>query len=469
MLLDLTIAQLSDGLKKRKFSSEDLVKECFNNIERFNSDVNAFVTLLSKEEVLKIAREKDKNRHKNDSVLSGLPFVIKDSYNTKGIATTASSNVLKNYLPPYNATVYQKVIDSGAILMGKTNMDAWGHGASCENTDFGPVLNPWDKTRVSGGSSGGNAAAIASRMTAFAIGEDTGGSIRNPSDWCNTTGLKVTYGRVSRYGCIAYVSSFDTMGPMAKSAEDCSYILEAIAGKDELDATSSEEKVPLYSKVCKNQLTSLTVGMPEECFGQGLDPEIKLAIDLATNEFQKMGLKIKKISMPMLNYGVPVYYLIGTSETSSNLARYDGVRFGSGRENFTQETMRRIMLGTYALSAGYYDAYYKKAQQGRTLFIKEYQKALSESDVILMPVEPMVATKLGELINNPIQNMLADVYTCQTPTGLPSLALPCGFNKNNLPIGMQLIGKMFSEDLLLRIGYHYQQITDWHKRKPKLD
>ncbi len=466
MILDLSIQELSEGLKAKKFSSEDIVTECFINIGRLNPEINAFTTLLPKEEVLKVAREKDKNRTSSASILYGLPYVIKDSYNTKGIRTTAASNVLKDYIPPYNSTVYQKMEDSGAILIGKTNMDAWGHGASSENTDFGPVKNPWDQSRVAGGSSGGNAAAIVSRMAVFGIGEDTGGSIRNPSGWCNTTGLKVTYGRVSRYGVIAYVSSFDTMGPMAKTVEDCAYILEVIAGGDPYDATSSPQPVPKYSEEIKNKLGGITLGMPKECYGEGLDKEIKTSIEKAVKEYEKLGVAIKEISMPMLDYGVPVYYLIGTSETSSNLARYDGVRFGGGRDKFTKETMRRIMLGTYALSAGYYDAYYKKAQQGRTLFIKEYQKALSECDAILMPVEPMVATKFGELINDPIQNMLADIYTCQTPTGVPSLAFPCGFTKNNLPIGMQLVGKMFDEPLLLKLGFAYQQITDWQKQKP---
>ncbi len=321
-------------------------------------------------------------------------------------------------------------------------------------------------SRVAGGSSGGNAAAIASRMAVFAIGEDTGGSIRNPSAWCNITGLKVTYGRVSRYGCIAYVSSFDTMGPMTRSAEECACVLQAIAGSDPKDATSSPLPVPDYSRNLSKSIRGLVLGMPTECYGGGLDPEIKKLLENAASEYKKLGVTVKEISMPMLNYGVPVYYLIGTSETSSNLARYDGVRYGQGRDKFTQESMRRIILGTYALSAGYYDAYYKKAQQGRTLFIREYKKALSSCDVILMPVEPMSATKIGELINNPIQNMLADIYTCQTPTGVPSLALPCGFTKTDLPVGMQIIGKIFSESILLQLGYAYQQVTKWHKKYP---
>ncbi|MBI2611163.1 Asp-tRNA(Asn)/Glu-tRNA(Gln) amidotransferase subunit GatA [Candidatus Gottesmanbacteria bacterium] len=468
MLVDLSIEELSKGLKEKKFSSVDILKECIANIGRLNPSLNAFITLRDEKDLLAEARQKNKERTTESSILHGLPYVIKDAYNTSGLRTTAASNVLKDYIPPYSATVYQKLQDAGAILLGKTNMDAWGHGASSENTDFGPVKNPWDLSRVAGGSSGGNAAAIATGMAVFGIGEDTGGSIRNPSGWCNITGLKVTYGRVSRYGCIAYVSSFDTMGPMAKTSEDCAHILKAIAGFDPYDATSSNKGVPDYGKIIRQNLKKITIGMPKEFFGRGVDHEIIDLIKSATIEFHKMGHEIKEISMPMLAFGVPVYYLIGTSETSTNLARYDGIRYGNGRDQFTKETMRRIMLGTYALSAGYYDAYYKKAQQGRTLFIKEYQQALSECDVILMPVEPMAATKIGELINNPIQNMLADIFTCQTPVGVPSIALPCGFTKEKLPVGMQLIGNMFTEDLLLQLGYSYQERTDWHKIKPNL-
>lgn len=468
MLLDLSIKELAAGLKTKKFSSVEIVNECYTNIELLNPAINAFITICDKNTILKIAQELDKSRDRDSSSLHGLPFIIKDSYNTQSIATTAASRVLKNYISPYSSTVYQKLKAAGAILLGKTNMDAWGHGASSENTDFGPVRNPWDPTRVAGGSSGGNAAALSCRMAVFAIGEDTGGSIRNPSAWCNTTGLKVTYGRVSRYGCIAYVSSFDTMGPMAKTVEDCAYILEVIAGHDPYDATSSPEPVPQYSQELQLDLRKVTVGLPKECFSHGLDQQIRENIMTAAHAYEDLGVSLKEISMPLLDYGVPVYYLIGTSETSSNLARFDGIRYGQGRQYFTQESMRRIMLGTYALSHGYYDAYYKKAQAGRTLFIKEYQKALSSCDALLMPVEPMVAPKIGELINNPIQNMLADIYTCQTPVGVPSLALPCGFTQDGLPIGMQFVGKMFAEPLLLNLGYTYQQQTSWHTAAPKL-
>lgn len=469
LLTNKSISVIAKALRNKEFSCEDLVRECLQNIEKYNPQINAFITLIEKEKVLEEARQKDREGFTRKSSLYGIPYVLKDSYVTKGIRTTAASFVLKNYIPAYDATVYRKLKEAGAILLGKMNMDAWGHGGSSENTDFGSVKNPWDASRVSGGSSGGPAAAIAARMCLFAIGEDTGGSIRNPAAWCSITGLKVTYGRVSRYGCIAYASSFDTVGPMAKTAEDCAIILEIIAGHDIYDGTSSKSEVPLYSQKLTHSLKNITVGMPEEFFQTGLDKEMKQAIEKAAKELEKLGAKLKVISMPMIEYGIPVYYLIGPSETSSNLARYDGIRYGTDRSNFTEESMRRIMIGTYALSAGYYDAYYKQAQKVRTLFIKEYKKALSECDVILMPVNPTPPTKIGELINDPLQNLLADIYTVsQNVVGVPSLAVPCGFTKSGLPIGMQIVGDMFKEDLLLNIGNKYQQATDWHIQKPKL-
>jgi len=469
MLLDKNIAELSDGLKKKLFTSVDLVNECYSNIKKYDLTINSFITLVPLEEALKNAKLADKNINDHSSLLHGIPFVLKDCFVTKNIKTTAASNVLKNFNSPFNATVYQKLLSAGAILIGKMNMDAWGHGGSSENTDFGPVKNPWDIKRVAGGSGGGPAAAIATRFAVFAIGEDTGGSIRNPSAWCNVTGLKVTYGRVSRYGSIAYASSFDTVGPTAKTSKDCAIILETIAGLDKYDATSSPQKVSNYSRLLNQKISGLTIGIPKEFFQDGLDPEIRQAVLSVAEKLKSLGVNTKEISMPMFDYGLPVYYIIAPSETSSNLSRYDGIRYGQNRDSFTQETMRRIMIGTYTLSAGYYDAYYKKAQEVRTLFIGEYKKALSECDVLLQPITPTPPPLFGELINNPLQNLLADVYTIsQNTAGVPSLALPCGFTKNNLPIGAQIVGQMFSEDLLLRIGHQFQQITDYHLQKPKL-
>ncbi|MFH2019097.1 MAG: Asp-tRNA(Asn)/Glu-tRNA(Gln) amidotransferase subunit GatA [bacterium] len=445
--------------------NSNIIESCYENIEKYEDKLNSFITLRDKKEVLS---ELSTSR-KSSSPLAGLPYVMKDAYVTKGILTTAASNVLRGFIPPYDATVYSKLKAAGAILLGKMNMDAWGHGASTENTDFGVTHNPWDLSRVAGGSSGGPAAAIAAGFAQFAIGEDTGGSIRNPAAWTNTTGLKVTYGRVSRYGAIAYASSFDTVGPMAKSVKECALILREIAGLDPYDATSSPTPVPDYVKLLGEDITTLKVGIPSEMYGPGLNSEINDAIMEAKKRLEKLGIKTIQVSLPIAELALAAYYLIAPSETSSNLARYDGIRYGDSRSNFTTETMRRIMTGTYALSSGYYDAYYRKAQKVRTLLIQKYDEALSSCDILLMPVNPGMPPKFGELLNDPLENMLADLYTTSiNQVGVPSLALPAGFSKSGLPIGMQLVGKKFSEELLLALGHQYQQVTDWHTRKPKL-
>ncbi len=458
------IHTLYQQIKSRSLSPVDLVQSALSSVAMHNSRLNALISVRDESDVL--AEAKSLADESPRSPLHGLPYVLKDAYVTEGIETTSASSVLKGFIPPYSATVYRKLKEAGAILIGKANMDAWGHGGTSENTDFGSVKNPWDTSRVAGGSSGGCAAAIASGMAVFAIGEDTGGSIRNPASWTNTTGLKVTYGRVSRYGAIAYASSFDTVGPMGKTAQDCAHVLQVIAGVDPYDATSSPEPVDNYvsERIPKQPLT---LALPKEMYGQGLDSEIKAALLRAAEVFGKMGHKIIEISMPIFEYGLPVYYLIGPSETSSNLGRYDGVRYGAGRSNFTEETMRRIMIGTYALSAGYYDAYYRKAQKVRTLLRQEYAKALKKADVLLMPVTPTPPTKLGELVSDPLQNLLADIYTTsQNPVGVPSLALPAGFTRSKLPIGMQLVGNMFKEKLLLSLGSSYQKQEKWHEQEP---
>lgn len=442
--LDLSIAELASKYRSGEASPIDVVKECLENIDK-NSDLNIFITLRDKEELLDEAKNA-----KFNTLLSGMPYVLKDAYITKGLRTTSASKVLENYIPDYDATVVRKLKEAGAILIGKTNMDAWGHGGSSENTDFGPVKNPWDNTRVAGGSSGGAAAAVASRMAMFAIGEDTGGSIRNPAGWCGISGLKVTYGRVSRYGAIAYASSLDTVGPMAKSADDLAIILEHIAGIDKYDATSSPNIVPNYSNNLDVDIKKIKIGIPFE---------LNVQINEAVTQLKDLGAEIIDISLPMLKYAVSIYYLLAPSETSSNLGRYDGIRYGNGRENFTQESMRRILIGTFALSSGYYDAYYKKAQQARTKIIEDYQRAFEKCDVIIMPISPDIAPKFGELINDPIKNMLADMYAVTANiSGIPSLALPCGF-ENGMPVGFQIQGPMFSEELLLGIGHQYQKST----------
>jgi aspartyl-tRNA(Asn)/glutamyl-tRNA(Gln) amidotransferase subunit A len=449
-LTEESILSLVSKLKSKEIFPDDIMAECQANIIKFNPKINAFITEV-KPEIKGIG-----------GLLLGIPYALKDSYVTKGIKTTVGSRILADYIPQYSATVVEKLNNNGALLLGKTNMDAWGHGASTENTDFGIVHNPWDLSRVAGGSGGGLAAAIASRMCLFGIGEDTGGSIRNPAGWCNITALKVTYGRVSRYGCVAYASSLDTVGPTAKTAEDCAVVLQIIAGRDPFDATSSNHEVSDYVGGLRKDIKNIKIGIPKE-FMAG---ELILA---AAKEFEKMGTTVVEVSLPSLKYAVAAYYLIAPSETSSNLARYDGIRYGKDRSNFTFESVRRIMIGTYALSAGYYDEYYKKAQKVRSLIINDYKKIFETCDVVLAPISSESATKPGELLDDPVKNMMADVYTVTTNiAGIPSLALPCGFTQDGLPVGMQLQGKMFSEDLLLRLGYHYQQVSDWHKKIPDL-
>ncbi len=469
MLADLPISVLAQKLKRSEITSEQLVAECYDRIEAYDGTINSFITVVDRKKAIERAKFIDAHRETFPSPLAGIPYVMKDAYLTKGVRTTAASKILDAFIAPYSSTVHQKLENVGAILIGKMNMDAWGHGASTENTDYGVTKNPWGSDRSAGGSGGGPAAAIASRFCVFGIGEDTGGSIRNPAAWNNITAMKVTYGRVSRYGAIAYASSLDTMGPTAKTAEDCAFVLEAIAGYDAYDATSSQKPVPSYTKALDKSIKGKKIAFPTEFYGDALDPNIKEAILVARDIFVKEGAEVTDVSLPLLEYGVPVYYILAPSETSSNLGRYDGVRYGNGRDLFTKENMRRIMTGTYALSSGYYDAYYKKAQKVRSLFIKEYEKLLSEYDAILSPVTPIMPSKFGELLDDPIKNMMADLYTVIVNiVGLPSLAIPCGFTKDNLPMGMQLVGAMFDESTLFALGNAYQKVTDWHTRSPNL-
>ncbi len=469
MLIDYSIKKLSDLLKKKEVSSVDLVKESYSRIENLNEKLHSFITVKDKNIALKEAEEKDKNIKSSSSMVYGLPFAVKDAYCTKDLRTTAGNKILDSFYPPYSATVFNKLIQAGSILIGKNNMDAWGHGASNENTDYKIPHNPWDMERITGGSSGGSAVSVATRMVPFAVGEDTGGSIRNPSSMCNISGLKVTYGRVSRYGAIAYASSLDTVGPMAKSVEDLSYLLEIIAGHDEHDSTSSRQNVEKYYQYLGKSIKGKVIGLPKEFFGQGLDPEIKKTVLTATKVFEKLGAKIQEISLPHFIYGVSIYYLIALSETSSNLGRYDSFRYGDKRELFSNETVRRILLGTYALSAGYADKLYKKAQKLRTILIQEYEEALKKCDVLLGPVTPSLPSKIGEMISDPLKNLLEDLYTGTINlVGAPALAIPAGFTEGGLPVGLQIIGKKFGEGELFQLGYLYQQETDWHKKLPPI-
>jgi len=468
--LDLTIKELRQLLKDRKVTVVELVEESLAQIDAHDSKLNCFITVQDHQSLLNQAKSMDKVGPDPSKPLWGLPFSVKDAYVTKDLRTTTGSKVLENFDSPYTSTAVQKVLDAGAILFGKNNQDAWGHGGSNENTDFGVCRNPWDTSRIPGGSSGGSAVAVSSRMVAFAIGEDTGASIRNPASMCNISGLKVTYGRVSRYGAIAYASSLDTVGPMTKTVDDLAEVLQVIAGRDPLDATCSTHPVPNYVKQLNSvDLNQITIGIPKEFFSDSLDSEVKQIINQSIEEFKMLGAKTVQVSLPLIPYAIAMYYLIAASETSSNLGRYDGIRFGRDRTNFSLETARRILLGTYSLSAGYADELYQKAQQARTVLIEDYQRAFSKATVLISPVVPAPPQPIGELINDPILNMLSDnLLVTANVAGIPAIAIPAGFTTSKLPVGLQLIGQKFSEATVLSIAHAYQQATTWHTQKPPL-
>jgi len=415
--------------------------------------------------------------------MMAMPLAIKDNLCTEGVTTTCSSRMLQNFVPPYDATVIAKLRAQGYLLLGKTNLDEFAMGSSTENSAFGPSRNPWNLQCVPGGSSGGSAAAVAADECVAALGSDTGGSIRQPAAFCGVVGLKPTYGRVSRYGLIAFASSLDQIGPITKDVADAAFLLGVIAGHDPMDSTSADVPVPDYTKALKKKdLKKLKVGIPAEFFAEGLDPEVEQAVRAAIEELKSLGGEIKEIQLPRTDAAVAVYYVIATAEASSNLARFDGVKFGlrsketkdllelytkTRQEGFGPEVKRRIMLGTYALSSGYYDAYYGKAQAVRTLIRQDFDAAFKEVDLIVTPVTPTPAFKLGEKSEDPLQMYLSDIFTISVNlAGLPAIALPCGFSRAGLPIGMQLIGRAFQEDTLLRSAYAYEQSTQWRAKKP---
>lgn len=461
MLLDNSLSYLLSNYRSGDIDPVDVIKEAYQNVDQFSSKLNTLISVRDRDEVLSELKNIDPKLP-----LYGLPYVLKDSYVTTELPTTCASKLLDGYQPPYDATVHKLLKEAGAILVGKGNQDAWGHGASTENSDYGMGKNPWDPTRVVGGSSGGPAAAVATRMCAFAIGEDTGGSIRNPAAWNNICGLRVSYGRVSRYGCISYACSMDTVGPFAKSIKDIALILQVISGSDPYDATSSPEAVPNYLVEAQSSPSKLKIGLAPEMFGEGLDQEIAANLRTVAEQFRDMGHQIVDITLPIADVSVAAYYTLAPSETSSNLARYDGVRYGGQRNLFTNESMRRIMVGSYELSAGYYDAYYRQALKIRTILTERFAKAFANCDVILMPENPIMPPKLGDLISDPIANMLADLYNAPVSLiGAPGLIFPSGFHGNGLPIGTQIVGPKFSEPLLLSLAHQYQEHYDWHTKK----
>ncbi|PJE68472.1 Asp-tRNA(Asn)/Glu-tRNA(Gln) amidotransferase GatCAB subunit A [Candidatus Shapirobacteria bacterium CG10_big_fil_rev_8_21_14_0_10_38_8] len=458
-LNELTIKEAREGLKKKQFSCLELVKSCLEQINKTNSKLNSFITVCE-EEATEKAVEIDRGFRERKPLL-GIPIALKDLYCTKGIKKTAGSKVLENYIPVYDATVVDKLKNAGAIIIGKTNCDAWAHGASGENSDFGPTRNPWNLERTPGGSSSGSAVAAAADECLAAMGTDTGGSVRLPASFCNVVGLKPTYGRVSRYGVVAMASSLDCMGHLTKTVEDSALILGVTAGFDPKDATSSNKPVEDYLEGIRGNRGTrrIRIGLPKEYFGEGLDARIKEKILGALGVLEDLGAKIIEVSLPHTKYALAAYYIIQPAEVSSNLARYDGIRFGNDRDKFGDEAKRRIMLGTYILSAGYYDAYYLKAMKVRTLIKRDFNEVFKKVDVLISPVSPNPPFKLGEKVNDPMQMYLADIYTVTANlAGIPGLSIPAGF-VDGLPVGMQILGPQFSEKMLFQVGKIYEQST----------
>jgi aspartyl-tRNA(Asn)/glutamyl-tRNA(Gln) amidotransferase subunit A len=483
-LFELTIHELHDKLKKREVSSVETTNALLARIEAVEPKVNAFIT-VTKEEALKDAEAADQRiAAGNMDTLTGIPLAFKDIFLTKGVRTTCGSRILNNFIPPYDATSVAKLKERGMVLVGKLNQDEFAMGSSTESSYFGTTRNPWNLECIPGGSSGGSAAAIAARQATATLGTDTGGSIRQPASHCGCVGLKPTYGRVSRYGVIAYASSLDQVGPLTRDVTDCAVMLGAVAGHDPRDSTSVDLPVPDYAKALVNDVKGLKVGLPKEYFIEGLDPDVQKAMDAAIATYKQLGAQFVEISLPHTDYAVATYYLIATAEASSNLARYDGVRFGhrseaakglsdmfmkSRAEGFGDEVKRRIMLGTYALSSGYYDAYYLKAQKVRTLIMQDFLKAFATVDVILTPVAPTPAFRIGEKTDDPLQMYLSDIFTIPVNlAGTCGISVPAGFSRDNLPIGLQLIGKPFGEETILRAAHAFEQATEWHKRKALL-
>lgn len=476
-----TLTELAQGLRNKQYSSVELTRFFLDRINQ-HQDLNCFIT-VSEESALAQARAADARLAAGDTTpLTGIPIAQKDIFCTQGIKTSCGSKMLDNFIAPYDATVIEKFNRAGAVMPGKLNMDEFAMGSSNETSFYGAVKNPWAPDTVPGGSSGGSAAALAARLVPVATGTDTGGSIRQPSSLCNVTGLKPTYGRVSRYGMIAYASSLDQGGPMARSAEDAALLLQTMAGFDPKDSTSVDQPVPDYSATLNDSLEGLKIGLPKEFFSEDLNYDIAAVIETAINEYKKLGADVKEVSMPNLKLAIPSYYVIASAECSANLSRFDGVRFGyrcdkpadltdmytrSRGEAFGPEVKRRILMGTYALSAGYYDAYYLKAQQVRRLISDDFKHALSEVDVLMGPVSPSTAFAIGEKSGDPIQMYLSDIYTIAINlAGLPAMSIPAGFAENK-PVGLQIIGNYFDEARLLNIAHQYQQVSDWHKLTPK--
>lgn len=484
-MIELSIAQAKVGLKEKKFSATELTQAYLDRIKATDDKLHSYITVTA-DQALEQAKKIDE---KGDfsGILAGIPMSLKDVVCTEGIKTTACSKILENFVPPYNAHMYDRLLDTGSILLGKTNTDEFTMGSSSENSYFGVTKNPWNLEYVAGGSSGGPAASVAADQCTFSIGTDTGGSIRQPASFCSTVGLKVTYGRVPRYGCIPYASSFDTIGPLTKTVEDAALVLQAIAGKSEKDATTPDVPVPDYSSFLKKDLTGVTFGVPKEYF-QLIDPEGISAIEEGIKILESLGAKREDVSLPLTKYSIPTYYILVKSEGSTNLARYDGIKYGhttddakeleeiymkSRSEGFGDEVKRTIMLGTYALSAGYYDAFYLKAAKVRALMKMDFEKVFKRCDVLITPTSPFPPFKIGDRTHDPMAMYMADTLTTAVNlAGVCGMSIPTGFYKEGLtkglPIGMQIIANQFKEGNLFHVGHAFEKATEWHKKKPSL-
>ena len=479
----LTIAEASAMLHKREITALQLTRACLERIAAVDPRLNAFLTVCEKEAAEQAVAADRRIAAGDAPALCGIPLGIKDIYNTKGVRTTCASRILENFVSPFDATTIAKLRADGAVFIGKANMDEFAMGSSTENSAFGPTLNPYDLERVAGGSSGGSAAAVAAHECLGSLGTDTGGSIREPASFCGVVGMKPTYSRVSRFGVIAYASSLDQVGPFAKTVRDAAILMRTLAGVDPMDSTCSARPVSDYEKALTGDVKGLRIGVPKEYFIDGMAPEVEQAVRAALKQYESLGATLHEISLPHSGYAIAAYYLLATAEASANLARYDGIRYGLRAEasdhitlyeetraqGFGAEVKRRIMLGTFALSTGYYDAYYLKAQKVRTLIRRDFEKAFESCDVIMTPVAPATAFKLGEKMDDPLTMYLSDIFTISVNlAGLPGMSIPCGYDGKNLPIGLQLIGPPFSEETIFRAGDAYERSGAFTKREPAI-
>jgi aspartyl-tRNA(Asn)/glutamyl-tRNA(Gln) amidotransferase subunit A len=484
-LYERTIHELHDMLNKGETTASALIESVLGRIKVVDERVKAYITVTGDVARAQAAEADKRFRTKGPaSPLLGIPIALKDNMCTEGIRTTCASRILENFVPPYDATVVRKLTEAGFTICGKANLDEFAMGSSTENSGLQLTRNPWDLERIPGGSSGGSAAAVAAGECIAALGSDTGGSIRQPAACCGVVGLKPTYGRVSRYGLVAFASSFDQIGPITKDVTDAAILMNMIAGRDPRDSTSADIAVPDFVKALHKDIKGMKIGIPNEYFIEGMDPEVDKAVRDAVKTMEGLGATVKEVTLPHSGYAMASYYILATSEASSNLARYDGVKYGiradgakdlldmymkSRSKGFGAEVKRRIMLGTYALSAGYYDAYYKKGQQVRTLIKRDFDEAFKSVDVIATPTAPTAAFKIGEKSSDPLQMYLSDIFTISVNlAGIPGISIPCGFTKSDLPIGLQLLGKHFDEESILRASFAYEQATDWHKRRAQL-